>query len=495
MGIRQTKRQFRILAAAWRRSYQRQIFLNSGLFFCNSTNAAPLLGDHSYTPFHLATVLEHHGNFSAAAKALAAQGYGTQRGADIPPEVVQRAITEAANNAPGVECENVTRKSISRDAAARNAVFREVGLSSEHHELMSALLEFGDGRREFEAFKTDVAVATQKCSATDKAEAERLRRNALQWFTRHLGELEAKQRETGMVLVRISHGQSVRDDKTGKIVTTKTLFDCLVIDLIVATWNLATTQPNFERNRRMELRRAAKKVVAQHRKEFPPPAQLRPQENTYRDQPAKTPATALAKALYWAEKAFALGAGQAEIAALIAKIQAKLPPPAEASSLTDESLLCKAWGCIDSDSEGETGTQNVWPENSDNSLENQQIAGEERLRTENAEVFEEQQFNDFTPETGFSSDLTLEGADLSQPAWDEGYWEDEPPSRPPQPAKPNVCDHADAKLQSRNPESWFCPGCRKWFGQRPSGAKERWPEQASAGQSKPPEITESYGVL
>jgi hypothetical protein len=47
-----------------------------GLFHVFSTNAAPFESDTSYSPFAVYALVEHGGDFSAAAKALAEQGYG-----------------------------------------------------------------------------------------------------------------------------------------------------------------------------------------------------------------------------------------------------------------------------------------------------------------------------------------------------------------------------------------------------------------------------------
>ncbi|MEP7343431.1 MAG: bifunctional DNA primase/polymerase [Acidobacteriota bacterium] len=52
------------------------LFEGSRKFFVFSTNAAPLEYDRAYSPFALLTTLEHGNDFPAAAKALAADGYG-----------------------------------------------------------------------------------------------------------------------------------------------------------------------------------------------------------------------------------------------------------------------------------------------------------------------------------------------------------------------------------------------------------------------------------
>ncbi|MCC6906842.1 MAG: AAA family ATPase [Phycisphaerales bacterium] len=70
--------------------------LKDGVFYVFSTNAAPFEAQQGYSPFAVYALLEHGGDFNAAASALASQGYGTAptrtRGvdlsaflADIPP--------------------------------------------------------------------------------------------------------------------------------------------------------------------------------------------------------------------------------------------------------------------------------------------------------------------------------------------------------------------------------------------------------------------------
>ena len=52
-------------------------YASSGLFYVFSANAAPFQPQQAYNPFAVYTLLEHGGDFSAAARALRAQGYGT----------------------------------------------------------------------------------------------------------------------------------------------------------------------------------------------------------------------------------------------------------------------------------------------------------------------------------------------------------------------------------------------------------------------------------
>lgn len=50
-----------------------------GWFYVFSTNAAPFAPQQPYSPFAVYTLLHHGGNYVAAARALAAQGYGRAR--------------------------------------------------------------------------------------------------------------------------------------------------------------------------------------------------------------------------------------------------------------------------------------------------------------------------------------------------------------------------------------------------------------------------------
>ncbi len=56
-----------------------------GLLYVFSANAAPFQRDTAYTPFSVCAILEHGGDYSAAARALAEQGYGT-RSEDARPD-------------------------------------------------------------------------------------------------------------------------------------------------------------------------------------------------------------------------------------------------------------------------------------------------------------------------------------------------------------------------------------------------------------------------
>jgi hypothetical protein len=53
-------------------------FANKGRLHVFTSNAPPFEADSSYTPFTAYALLEHGGDFKAAAQALQQQGYGTQ---------------------------------------------------------------------------------------------------------------------------------------------------------------------------------------------------------------------------------------------------------------------------------------------------------------------------------------------------------------------------------------------------------------------------------
>jgi hypothetical protein len=60
-------------------------YAGSGLLYVFSTNVAPFEADTAYTPFAAYAVLEHGGDFTAAARALAAQGYGVPQAVPTDP--------------------------------------------------------------------------------------------------------------------------------------------------------------------------------------------------------------------------------------------------------------------------------------------------------------------------------------------------------------------------------------------------------------------------
>lgn len=63
----------------WRRPGKEQGWsatLKNGVLYVFSSNAAPFENDRAYAPFSVFTLLEHGGDFAAAAAALRAQGYG-----------------------------------------------------------------------------------------------------------------------------------------------------------------------------------------------------------------------------------------------------------------------------------------------------------------------------------------------------------------------------------------------------------------------------------
>nr|BDD45930.1 hypothetical protein 9 [Pseudomonadaceae bacterium] len=57
--------------------------LRGGMLYVFSSNAAPFEPDRAYAPFTVYTLLEHNGDFAAAAAALRAEGYGQTTGTDV----------------------------------------------------------------------------------------------------------------------------------------------------------------------------------------------------------------------------------------------------------------------------------------------------------------------------------------------------------------------------------------------------------------------------
>ena len=68
--------------------------LRDGVFYVFSSNAAPFEPDRAYTPFTVYTLLEHAGDFAAAAAALRAEGYG----GDAPVDLSQFMCRPAADD-------------------------------------------------------------------------------------------------------------------------------------------------------------------------------------------------------------------------------------------------------------------------------------------------------------------------------------------------------------------------------------------------------------
>jgi hypothetical protein len=77
-------------------------YAGSELLHVFSSNAAPFDQDTAYTKFHAFALLEHDGDFRAAARALAREGYGDQTmfpplpdGGGELPDLIQRAFRRA----------------------------------------------------------------------------------------------------------------------------------------------------------------------------------------------------------------------------------------------------------------------------------------------------------------------------------------------------------------------------------------------------------------
>jgi DNA polymerase III delta prime subunit len=70
---------------------------NGKVFYVFSSNAYPFENDHAYGPFAVYTILEHEGDFSAASRALAAQGYGSRRSKAVEAEGKPKAKLRSLN--------------------------------------------------------------------------------------------------------------------------------------------------------------------------------------------------------------------------------------------------------------------------------------------------------------------------------------------------------------------------------------------------------------
>lgn len=61
--------------------------LKDGVFYCFTTSAAPFEPQRAYSPFAVYALLEHGGDYAAAASALRAQGFGCDSGAPQPVDL------------------------------------------------------------------------------------------------------------------------------------------------------------------------------------------------------------------------------------------------------------------------------------------------------------------------------------------------------------------------------------------------------------------------
>lgn len=90
----------------WRRpgkTTQHSATLKNGVFSVFSTNAHPFEASKSYSPFHVYTVLEHGGDFSAAARALSEMGYGSDDSTEVHPDVDLTGILNQCANSKTTE--------------------------------------------------------------------------------------------------------------------------------------------------------------------------------------------------------------------------------------------------------------------------------------------------------------------------------------------------------------------------------------------------------
>ncbi len=75
--------------------------LKDGVFYCFSTNGAPFEPASAYSPFAVYTLLEHGGDYAAAAAALRAQGFGSD--GSVPKEVDRSGIAGPSDPPPLME--------------------------------------------------------------------------------------------------------------------------------------------------------------------------------------------------------------------------------------------------------------------------------------------------------------------------------------------------------------------------------------------------------
>ncbi|MFA5291920.1 MAG: bifunctional DNA primase/polymerase [Phycisphaerae bacterium] len=68
--------------------------LKNRVFYVFSTNAHPFESEKAYSPFSVYTLLEHNGDYSKAAQALAAKGYG-EKNIELPTDVDISALVKS----------------------------------------------------------------------------------------------------------------------------------------------------------------------------------------------------------------------------------------------------------------------------------------------------------------------------------------------------------------------------------------------------------------
>ena len=103
------------------------------IFWCFSTSAAPFEVKKPYSPFQVYGLLEHNGDFTAAAKALAKLGFGTPK---AQKATSKKAATDKDTPTP-TDDELATRWIAKQPltAYARSSFYRyESGLWQIHHE-------------------------------------------------------------------------------------------------------------------------------------------------------------------------------------------------------------------------------------------------------------------------------------------------------------------------------------------------------------------------
>src|SRR5690606_31760878 len=93
------------------------------VFYMFSANAAPFEPNRAYSPFAVYTLLNHGGDFEAAAGALRAEGYGADALADARPSVDISGIMRMSGAQAGCASNN----SHIGDCAADNGAGGEHG--------------------------------------------------------------------------------------------------------------------------------------------------------------------------------------------------------------------------------------------------------------------------------------------------------------------------------------------------------------------------------
>lgn len=180
-------------------------YADTGLFYVFSTNAHPFESNRAYPPFSVYTILEHGGDFSAAARSLDKQGYG-----DPMPKIKvnHERILKA------IEAEDDTDTYHRTDLGNANRLVRDFGNEICYCKEIGRWFVWDGTRWEMDttgaidrlAVKTALRIYTEAKDATDKEERVAI----CKWAT----SSESKQKLQSMIdLAKIHIKTSIKQEQ------------------------------------------------------------------------------------------------------------------------------------------------------------------------------------------------------------------------------------------------------------------------------------------